>query len=133
MNNMPRPTKPELYKRAKRYVKSRVKVWPSAYASAQLVRRYKSLGGRYSSFSFGKVVSGLTRWFKEKWVNVCGTRKNGKYPPCARGGKKKYPYCRPSVRVSSQTPRTFREIPRSTLKKMCRKKTSNKKNTLKNE
>ena len=42
---------------------------------------------------------GLTRWFKEKWVDV----KTGK--PCGRskGEKRGYPACRPSKRVSSKT------------------------------
>ena len=45
---------------------------------------------------------GLTRWFKEKWVDV----KTGK--PCGRskGEKRGYPACRPSKRVSSKTPKT---------------------------
>ena len=40
---------------------------------------------------------GLTRWFKEKWVDV----KTGK--PCGRkkGEKRGYPACRPKNRVSS--------------------------------
>ena len=44
---------------------------------------------------------GLTRWFKENWVDV----KTGK--PCGRqkGEKRGYPACRPSKRVSSKTPR----------------------------
>ena len=39
---------------------------------------------------------GLTRWFKEKWVDV----KTGK--PCGRskGEKRGYPACRPKNRVS---------------------------------
>ena len=125
------PIDKELYERAKRYVKSRVKVWPSAYASGQLVRKYKSMGGRYSSSSsFGKAVGGLTRWFKERWVNVCGTKKKGKYPKCSRSGNKKYPYCRPSKRVTSKTPRTTKEISAAKLKKMCNKKTSKRRITL---
>jgi hypothetical protein len=45
---------------------------------------------------------GLTRWFKENWVDV----KTGK--PCGRqkGEKRGYPACRPSKRVSSKTPKT---------------------------
>lgn len=64
---------------------------------------------------------GLNRWFKEKWVNVC----NGKYSKCAKSSKK-YPYCRPSVRVTSKTPRTVSEIPKSKLKKLCKRKKSSK-------
>ena len=49
-----------------------------------------------------KSSGGLTRWFKEKWVDV----KTGK--PCGRskGESRAYPACRPSKRVSSKTPKT---------------------------
>jgi len=48
----------------------------------------------------------LKRWFKEKWVDV----RTGK--PCGRSGKEKRgtPYCRPSRRVSSKTPKTASEL-----------------------
>ena len=52
----------------------------------------------------------LNRWFKEKWVDVSRKDKDGKHPPCGRSkakkGSKGYPKCRPSVKVSSKTPRT---------------------------
>ena len=55
------------------------------------------------------VVKNLNRWFKEKWVDVSRT-KDGKHPPCGRSkGKlsgKGYPKCRPSIKVSSKTPKT---------------------------
>lgn len=44
-----KPTNPSLYARAKAIVKARVKKWPSAYASAQLVTQYKKMGGKYRS------------------------------------------------------------------------------------
>lgn len=48
----------------------------------------------------------LKRWFKEKWVDV----RTGK--PCGRqkGEKRGTPYCRPSKRVSSKTPKTASEL-----------------------
>jgi hypothetical protein len=168
----PVPSNKILYKKVLNQVKAKVKKWPSAYASGQVVRRYKSLGGTYKfgnsnqtkfyatgsqnslfltpnikkclSIIYGdkvltrfgkrtirktvepkskrKTISGLSRWFKEKWVNVC-VKKKGKYAPCAKSTKK-YPYCRPSIRVNSKTPKTVREIPKSTLKKLCRRKTN---------
>ena len=52
----------------------------------------------------------LNRWFKEKWVDVSRKDKDGKHPPCGRSKAKKsskgYPKCRPSVKVSSKTPKT---------------------------
>jgi len=56
------------------------------------------------------IVKDLNRWFKEKWVDVSRKDKDGKHPPCGRSkaklGGKGYPKCRPSVKVSSKTPKT---------------------------
>ena len=38
----------KIYIAAKRFIKKKAKVWPSAYASAQVVQEYKRRGGRYS-------------------------------------------------------------------------------------
>ena len=120
-----KPTNQALYNRLKAQVKSRVKRWPSAYASGQLVRSYKKKGGKYSCNSMGKTrcnsFGSLDRWFKEKWVNVCNRSSSGKNLPCGRkkSSGKNYPYCRPSRRISSQTPRTSREISRAELKRRC--------------
>ena len=68
---------------------------------------------------------GLTRWFKEKWVDV----KTGK--PCGRkkGEKRGYPACRPSKRVSSKTPKTASEMSSSEKARFKREKTGKKKIT----
>lgn len=42
-----KPANPKLYAKAKAIVKARVKKWPSAYASGQLVQQYKKMGGKY--------------------------------------------------------------------------------------
>lgn len=113
-NSKPKPVNQGLYNRIKAMVKRKVKRWPSAYASGQVVRLYKQRCGKYrcsGKTQFGE--SGLNRWFKERWVDVC----TGK--PCGRkaGERRKYPYCRPSRRISSKTPRF--KIPLSVLKKRC--------------
>ncbi len=68
---------------------------------------------------------GLTRWFKEKWVDV----KTGK--PCGRskGEKRGYPACRPSKRVSSKTPKTASEMSSAERARFKREKTGSKKIT----
>ncbi len=68
---------------------------------------------------------GLTRWFKENWVDV----KTGK--PCGRtkGEKRGYPACRPKTRVSSKTPKTVGEMTASEKARFKRSKTSSKKIT----
>jgi len=54
----------------------------------------------------------LKRWFKEKWVDISRKDASGKHPECGRdkASSKKYPKCRPSVRVSSETPETSGEM-----------------------
>ena len=65
----------------------------------------------------------LTRWFKEKWVDV----KTGK--PCGRqkGESRGYPACRPSKIVSSKTPKTTGEMSSKEKSRFKREKTSSKK------
>lgn len=57
----------------------------------------------------GKAGANLKRWGDEKWVDT----KSGK--PCGAGGDTEY--CRPSVRVSSETPKTKGEMSKSELKR----------------
>jgi len=45
------PTNKELYSRVKSRIKKKFKVWPSAYASAALVKAYKAAGGGYRNVS----------------------------------------------------------------------------------
>lgn len=63
---------------------------------------------------------GLGRWFAEKWIDI----KTGK--PCGRqeGEKRKsYPACRPSKRVSAETPKTSKELTPKEKRKFKREKT----------
>ena len=67
-----------------------------------------------------RAPGGLTDWFKEKWVDV----RTGK--PCGRrkGDGRGVPYCRPSKRVSSKTPKTASEMSSSEKAKKVREKKS---------
>jgi hypothetical protein len=47
MAKSPKPKNPALYARVKAAAKRKFKVWPSAYASAWVVREYKKRGGKY--------------------------------------------------------------------------------------
>ena len=89
----------ELHQQAIAAAKSKFKVWPSAYASAFMVKKYKELYARkHGSGSGIKGDDGdityddLDKWFKEQWVRIgangeilgeCGGRseKEGK-PKC---------------------------------------------------
>ena len=95
--------KSEYYKAVK-YVKSRVNKWPSAYASGMVVKRYKNMMAKkgkqaYSDDTHNKKL--LARWFKEKWIDIV----TGK--PC---GSVNYPICRPSKRITKNTPITVKEM-----------------------
>lgn len=65
-----------------------------------------------------KEGANLKRWFKEQWVDV----RTGK--PCGRqkGEKRGTPYCRPSRRVSSKTPKTAGEMSASEKRKKIAEK-----------
>ena len=61
----------------------------------------------------------LKRWFKEEWKDV----RTGK--ACGRSGKKDKrgtPYCRPTKRVSSKTPKTSGEMSSSEKRKKIAEK-----------
>ena len=69
----------------------------------------------------------LSRWFKEKWVDV--SRKiDGKHPPCGRSdadgekGRKGYPKCRPSKKVSKDTPKVASSYNKKEKKSMTSQK-----------
>ena len=118
-----KPTNMALYNRVKAQAKRKFKVWPSAYASGWLVKEYKRRGGKYSGKKPGK-SHGLERWFKEKWVNVCKSPRTacGRPKTGLSDWKKKYPYCRPSRRISSSTPKTASELSKAELARRCKRK-----------
>ena len=69
----------------------------------------------------------LARWFKEKWVDV-SKKVDGKYPPCGRSsadgekGRKGYPKCRPSKKVSKDTPKIASSYDKKEKKAMTSQK-----------
>lgn len=53
-----------------------------------------------------KPQSGLTQWFKEKWVDLSRPKEGGGFEPCGRDDAKsgKYPKCVPAARAARMTP-----------------------------
>ena len=97
------------------------------YASSRLVREYKDRGGRYSEKKKDTKDSGLDRWFREKWINICESKPPHKLVPCGRVDiteNEKYPVCRPYHRISPKTPTTYGEIDTKKIIEICRKKRS---------
>ena len=118
------PTDPELYARVTREAKKRFRRWPSAYASAWVVKEYKRRGGRYSASKSRS--GGVRRWMKEEWIQVSPFLESGAKVAC--GAKRPSKACRPSKRVSAATPATVHELVklhgRSKLKRMAKAKES---------
>lgn len=52
----PTPTNTKLYNQKKALARKKFKRWPSAYASAWLVKEYKKAGGKYSGTTKNKVT-----------------------------------------------------------------------------
>ena len=55
-----------------------------------------------------KTSGGLTKWFKEDWVDIGSKKKGGGYAKCGRtkqkkDAKRKYPKCVPRSKANSMT------------------------------
>ena len=52
-----------------------------------------------------KPRGGLTKWFKEKWVDISRPKKGGGFKPCGRkkASGKKYPKCVPAAKAARMT------------------------------
>jgi len=53
-----------------------------------------------------KPRGGLTKWFKENWVDISRPKKGGGYEKCGRKKAKsgKYPKCVPAAKAARMTP-----------------------------
>lgn len=118
------PTNKKLYEKVVAEAKLKFRVWPSAYASGWVVRRYKELGGTYKQEKNKPETAPLARWYKEEWIDVCQLPK---IVPCGRTRSdwKDYPYCRPLKRITKETPTTARELSKEQIRKRCAKKKLN--------
>jgi hypothetical protein len=123
------PTNPSLWSRAKSMAKSKFDVYPSAYANGWAAKWYKSKGGGWKKKKKSKnesteeISEDLRRWFKEKWVDV-SKKIDGKHPPCGRkdADGKSYPKCRPSKKVSKETPKVASSYDKDEKKAMTQQK-----------
>jgi len=102
---MPKPVDPQLYERAKAYVKIRYKK-PSAYASGAIVKKYKAefkkkYGDDKEPYKEDGEERNLAKWYKADWKDI---------------GHKDYPVYRPTKRVDASTPLTPKEIDPKNLK-----------------
>ena len=91
------PLDKELYEIIEKEVWAQYKL-PSAYRSAQLVRKYIEAGGTYSGEKNNN--EGIARWLREKWMNQRGEV----------GYDKMSDIYRPTIRITKDTPTTFAEL-----------------------
>lgn len=63
-----------------------------------------------------KPSGGLTKWFREGWVDISRKRKGGGHPPCgrksARGKAGGYPKCVPASKAARMTAKQKRSAVR---------------------
>tara|TARA_R110001606_G_scaffold348623_1_gene498210 strand:- start:122 stop:475 length:354 start_codon:yes stop_codon:yes gene_type:complete len=81
----------------------------SAYRSGMLVQEYKRKGGTYSG---NKKKAPLKRWFEEDWRNQRG----------GVGYKKKGDIYRPTKKINTKTPATFKELTKKEREKAMKEK-----------
>lgn len=127
------PSNKKLYQHVVKLANKKFDTPSGIYRSSWIVKTYKKLGGTYKGSKPKK--SGLTRWYKEKWVDLNRPIKNSKgriigYKSCGRHSiknskDKHYPLCRPSKRITKQTPRTYKEISKKSIKKAKKQKSKN--------
>ena len=112
-----KPVDIKLYNKVKKTI---YKKYPkhSAYRSGILVKTYKinfkkKYGNKKQPYLGKKTQKkGLSRWFKEKWVNQRGEV----------GYKYKNDIYRPSKRITKKTPKTHKELSKNKIKKARRTK-----------
>ena len=107
------PTDPILYAKIKTLAKTRFLSKTSIYKSAWIVREYKKQGGDFVEPKDPN--KGLTRWFKEQWVDI-----NRPGQTCGRAEattKGVYPLCRPTKKVTEKTPALLSEFSGSDIAK----------------
>ena len=122
-----KPKDLNLYNSVKKAASKKFKSPSGIYRSSWIVKEYIRRGGKYCNKK--KETDGLTRWFKEKWVDISRPIKNSKgkvigYKSCGRKTQsdKKYPLCRPSKRINKKTPKTYKELSRKIIEKAKRDK-----------
>jgi hypothetical protein len=123
------PKDTTLYNKVKKLADKKFKSKTGVYKSSWIVKEYKRQGGKYVGSK--PKNSGIKRWYKEKWVDLNRPIKNSKgkvvgYKSCGRSSsiKKstKYPLCRPTHRKSPNTPKTYKELSKSSLSKAKKEK-----------
>jgi len=102
--------KSPIYKKALKKANETYGTGSSIYRSSYIVKMYKEEGGKIKNKKSPKL--GLTRWFKEEWIQVVPFLEKGLKIEC--GGRKESSAsgkaCRPLYRITNDTPITIDEL-----------------------
>lgn len=120
-----KPINIKLYNKIKVLADKKFIAPTSIYKSSWIVKEYKKAGGKYTNKN--DTSKGLKRWYMEKWIDlnrpIYKNKKIIGYEKCGRNfNTKVYPLCRPSIRITKDTPKTYQELSPSIINKTKRKK-----------
>ena len=122
------PADPKLYNKVKARAKNKFERYPSIYASSWIVREYKKLGGKYKGGKKSSPNTGITRWYREEWIQVIPFLEKNQKIECGSNNKDGKA-CRPLVRRGRDTPITIKELlkihSKTKLLSLARKKEKN--------
>ena len=98
------------YKRAVRQATAEYGSGSSIYRSGRIVTLYKQFGGIIEGPRHAN--KGLSRWFRERWVQVVPALERGAVVACGgqRLSSREGKACRPMNRISASTPITIAEL-----------------------
>jgi len=114
------PTNKKLYEQVKKEADAKFLAPTSAYKSAWIIREYKKRNGTFENPKPKDNSTGLKRWFREKWVDL-----NRPGEACGRKSSdltNKYPLCRPTIKVTKNTPTLAQNIDAKTIKSANKEK-----------
>jgi murein DD-endopeptidase MepM/ murein hydrolase activator NlpD len=114
--NIMKPTQNN-YKLISKGLNKMLSIAPYAVPAAMSVKALQET----PQYQKGGQHGGLDRWFAEKWVDIKTGKECGRQEGEKRAG---YPACRPSKRVSEDTPKTASELSSAEKEKFKRSKTS---------
>ena len=115
------PTNKKLYEQVKKEADAKFLAPTSAYKSAWIIREYKKRNGTFENPKPKDSSTGLKRWFREKWVDLnrpgeaCGRKSSDTH-------KNQYPLCRPTIKVTKNTPKLAQNIDAKTIKSANKEK-----------
>ena len=129
-----KPNDQKLYDQVKKEADAKFLAKTSVYKSAWIIREYKKRNGTFLEPKANN-NTGLDRWFKEKWVDLnrpgetCG-RKSNIIDNSKNDIKSKnvYPLCRPTIKVTKDTPKLAQDIDKKIIKNVNKEKQKVKEN-----